>query len=188
LVEKELMVAIKKTEPDIFNQAMIELGAMVCTPVNPKCAICPIQDECVAFKFNKIAELPNNPPKKKPIKKYLHFFYVNIEGQLILQQRPSEGIWGGLNEFPCIESVGVEEMPESTMVYLGLSNGNFEVVDNFEFKHLLTHQTIFAKVWHLKVSRNNILSSKNWNLIKINDIRTFPLHKLMLKILDKLHL
>ena len=188
LVEKELFLAIKTTEPDIFNQAMIELGAMVCTPVNPKCDICPIQSECVAFKFDKTLELPNNPPKKKPIRKYLHFFYIEAEGHLVLQQRPSEGIWGGLNEFPCIESLGVDEIPENMMEYLGLENGSFEIVDNFEFKHLLTHQTIFAKLWHIKVNTKNILTSKNWNLIKINDIRTFPLHKLMVKILDKLHL
>ncbi len=188
LVEKELLLAIKNAEPDIFNQAMIELGAMVCTPVNPKCSICPIQSDCFAFKFNKTLELPNNPPKKKPIRKYLHFFYVEFEGQLILRQRPSEGIWGGLNEFPCIESLKLDEIPENMMEYLGLEKDSFEIVDNFELKHLLTHQTIFAKLWHLKAKSKNFLTSKNWNLIKINDIRTFPLHKLMLKILDKLHL
>jgi A/G-specific adenine glycosylase len=46
LVEKELFQAINTTEPDIFNQAMIELGAILCTPLNPKCEICPIQTEC----------------------------------------------------------------------------------------------------------------------------------------------
>jgi adenine-specific DNA glycosylase len=107
---------------------------------------------------------------------------------LALQQRPSEGIWGGLHEFPNIESLGLDQIPENMLQHLGLENGSFEIVDNFEFKHLLTHQTIFAKLWHLKVVGKNILADKNWNLIKINDIRNFPLHKLMVKILDKLHL
>ena len=188
IAENELKTAIQFAPPDIFNQATIELGAMVCTPLNPKCNICPLSAECVALKFNKIAELPNNPPKKKPTPQYLHFVYLELEGYLLIQQRNSEGIWGGLCEFPNFESK--DEIPnhQNQLESLGITLKRYEILETFQFKHLLTHRTIFAKCWHLKLNRSDINYSENWNLIKINDIRNFPLHKLMVKILDKLDL
>jgi len=180
--------AIQYCPPDIFNQAMIEMGAMVCTPQNPRCGQCPLKEECVAFKFNKVSELPVTVPKKSPLKKYLHYFLVEQGGNVAIMLRPSSGIWGGLHEFPNTEHSNLEHLPLHFLEELGLNSENIHVKKYHDYKHLLTHLTIFARCWHLSSIQNNIVLSKQLILVNSTEIRNFPMHKLMLKMLNNLNL
>ena len=183
-----LTEAIQHCPPDIFNQAMIEMGAMVCTPQNPSCSQCPLKEECIAFKFNKVSELPVTVPKNKPVKKYFHYFMLEQNGKIALLLRPSSGIWGGLHEFPNVEQLNLDDFPIQHLEDLGIDTQNIHVNTHYDYKHLLTHQTIFARCWHLSSIPNNIVLSKSLILVNSNEIRNFPMHKLMLKILNNLNL
>ncbi len=188
MVQQLLDAEIVHTQPDTFNQAMIELGATLCTPTKPNCEKCPINSECFAFQYNRISDFPVVVPKNKPTKKYLHFFRIEQDGKLMLVCRPSKGIWGGLHEFPSVESDSLEEFPSEFIETLGIEPSYLQILDLADFKHLLTHQTIFARCWHLSSIPNNIVLSKSYFLVNSNEIRTFPMHKLMLKILNHLQL
>ena len=185
---KALTEVIPKDQPDIFNQAMIEMGAMVCTPQNPNCGHCPLKEDCIAYKFNRVSELPVTVPKTKPIKKFIHYFCIEQNGKLAIVLRPSSGIWGGLHEFPNVEHTNLEDFPIEGLENLGLESENIQVKGHFDYKHLLTHQTIFARCWHLSSIPNNIVLSKSLILVNSIEIRNFPMHKLMLKILNNLNL
>ncbi|WP_028117592.1 A/G-specific adenine glycosylase [Ferrimonas senticii] len=79
-----------------YNQAMMDMGAMICSRSKPKCEICPVAATCVAFTDNRIGELPGKKPKKeKPAKRALLLILLH-EGKVFLQKRPPAGIWGGL--------------------------------------------------------------------------------------------
>jgi len=94
-----------------YTQAIMDLGATVCTRVKPKCLLCPIAKGCQAKKLNRIAEFPAKRPKKiLPIKARLFIMAVQLKPRLILlEKRPTQGIWGGLWSLPeCPLNVDVQ--------------------------------------------------------------------------------
>ena len=188
MVQELLDAEIVHTQPDTFNQAMIELGATICTPTKPNCGQCPLSSECFAKQFKRISDFPVVVPKNKPVIKYFHYFLIEQEGYVLIHQRSSAGIWGGLYEFPNFEAQENENLPIQFLENLGISPDFLQVRSYADFKHLLSHQTIFARCWHLSPIPNNIVLSKSFFLVNIAEIRTFPMHKLMLKILNNLNL
>jgi A/G-specific adenine glycosylase len=79
-----------------YTQAIMDLGATVCTRSKPKCDDCPMQSRCLAFAQGKQTEFPFKKPKKQIPTKYTTMLIPSYAGQVLMQQRPSTGIWGGL--------------------------------------------------------------------------------------------
>ena len=103
-VENKLWTIAQTHTPDHdvdkYNQAMMDMGAMVCTRSKPKCTLCPIQSMCVAYKQGNPLDYPGKKPKKdKPVKE-TWFIMLHHDNQVWLEQRPQSGIWGGLFAFP----------------------------------------------------------------------------------------
>ncbi len=103
---------------DKYNQAMMDMGALVCTRTRPKCTLCPVQTLCQANKQGNPLDYPGKKPKKQKPEKQTWFAICVYEQQVWLEQRPSSGIWGGLHCFPqsddsdisvCLDSLGVVE-------------------------------------------------------------------------------
>ena len=87
-----------RLESDIatYTQALMDMGATLCTRSNPKCEACPVQADCVAFQGNRIAELPTPRPKKSIPEKKAVFLLLMHGNDILLEKRPGSGIWGGL--------------------------------------------------------------------------------------------
>lgn len=84
-----------------YNQAMMDLGAMICTRSKPKCHACPLQDNCLAHRLKQETAFPHKKPKKKLPIRHTHFLLLfNKANEVLLIQRPPTGIWGGLWGFP----------------------------------------------------------------------------------------
>ncbi len=172
--------AIPPASPDIFNQAMMELGATVCTPANPKCPICPLRETCVAFAENRTSELPVRKKKIKVITRYVHFCAFEFENQYILRQRPSEGIWGGLFEYPHFDSSGeidsafpIAECPWAMPLQIP--------VLTVKTLHKLSHQHIHAYLWKIPLTEKPQTLSSLGTWLEFEELKSFPLHKLMRK-------
>ncbi|GAA6134602.1 A/G-specific adenine glycosylase [Oceaniserpentilla sp. 4NH20-0058] len=83
-----------------YTQAMMDLGATLCTRSKPKCQICPLVTQCEAYALGRVKDFPHSKPKKeKPIKS-VRLLMLQHEQDVLLQQQPSSGIWGGLWIFP----------------------------------------------------------------------------------------
>ncbi|HAE70001.1 MAG TPA: A/G-specific adenine glycosylase [Gammaproteobacteria bacterium] len=101
---KQLWVLAKQHTPNTRNndytQAIMDLGATLCTRSNPDCGRCPVQQGCQAYRHNTQTEYPNPKPKKnKPSRSIAMLIYQNKQGQIYLEKRPPKGIWGGLWSF-----------------------------------------------------------------------------------------
>ncbi|MBU2708581.1 A/G-specific adenine glycosylase [Zooshikella marina] len=84
-----------------YTQAMMDLGAMICTRTKPKCDECPIQKHCQGYQMGDPTRFPSPKPKKtQPIKSVAMLLAVNKNGEVLLNKRPTQGIWGGLWSFP----------------------------------------------------------------------------------------
>ena len=90
--------------PGDFAQALMDLGATVCTPKKPACALCPWRESCVAHKAGIAADLPRRLPKgEKPLRRGVAFWAVRQDGAVLLRRRPEKGLLGGMIEMPSTE-------------------------------------------------------------------------------------
>src|SRR5471032_1371635 len=83
-----------------YTQGLMDLGATLCTRSSPDCGRCPLQPRCVAYATNRVKDLPVRKPKKTSPEKHAVMLVVIDQGQILLEQRPATGIWGGLLSLP----------------------------------------------------------------------------------------
>ncbi len=100
---------LDRNAPGAFNQAMMELGALVCRPQNPQCEHCPVSSCCLAFAEKKQFELPRRKQRKPTPQVQVAVGVVADRGKVLITRRPEDGLLGGLWEFPG----GKIEPPES---------------------------------------------------------------------------
>ena len=99
--------------PGDHAQAVMDLGATICTPKNPACGICPLQDRCLARRQGSAADLPFKTPKKaKPTRQGIAYLARREDGAYLLQTRPDRGLLGGMLGWPCTD--WAEATPEDT--------------------------------------------------------------------------
>ena len=95
-----------------LNQSLMELGALICTPRNPSCLLCPIKKHCVAFKENRIEQLPNLGKREAATARHFVAFIVERDGKFLVRQRPAGIVNAHLWEFPNFETNGSKLKPE----------------------------------------------------------------------------
>ncbi|MDL2308105.1 A/G-specific adenine glycosylase [Bacteroidales bacterium OttesenSCG-928-B11] len=125
-------------DPGEFNQAMMEFGALQCTPKSPDCETCPFINFCYAYKNGVIHLLPVKKNTIQIKKRYFHYFVFIHRKQTILYQRKESDIWRELFQFPFYESA------TETDGYLSelLATYNHSATSDFHTKHQLSHQLI----------------------------------------------
>ncbi len=145
-VEKKLWAIAETYTPTSqyivdYTQAIMDLGATLCTRSKPKCGDCPVFNECVAFEKNETALYPNPSPKKLlPTKRTFFLLLKNQKNEILLERRPETGIWGGLWSFP---ETATADLPFSYLNNYGLSTKNkTQVLD--PIKHTFSHFKLIA--------------------------------------------
>ncbi|SEB07004.1 A/G-specific adenine glycosylase [Marinobacterium iners] len=117
-----------------YTQAMMDLGATLCTRSKPSCLLCPLQQSCEARALNLTDRLPSPRPKKVlPVKQTLMLLIRNEEGEILLQQRPPSGIWGGLWSLP--EVADLRDAP--TTLGIALDDAATQVLE--PLRHTFSH-------------------------------------------------
>lgn len=142
---------LDKDRPGEYNQAIMDFGAVHCTPKRPKCMACPFSADCVAYQEKKVALLPVKG--KSLVRKTRYFVYAvfNSDGEVLVRQRQESDIWQGLFDFPLLE---MQESPgdwgeAAELVlqhFLGEEGStNVEILSvSPSYKQQLSHQEIFA--------------------------------------------
>lgn len=104
IFEEAIKELISHENPSYFNQALMELGALICTPTSPSCLLCPVREHCAAFAEGVQQELPVKSKKKKQRNVLLAAgVFTNEEGRILIRKRPETGLLANLWEFPSIE-------------------------------------------------------------------------------------
>ncbi|MFQ3650249.1 MAG: A/G-specific adenine glycosylase [Gemmataceae bacterium] len=98
-----------------FNQALMELGALVCTPTQPRCLVCPVRDRCAAYALGLTDQIPRRDPAPAPTELRELSLLVHRRNHWLLVQRPSHGRWANLWEFPRIECLPQESLHEAAL-------------------------------------------------------------------------
>jgi A/G-specific adenine glycosylase len=179
---------IDQEHPAEYNQAIMELGATVCTPKQPKCGECVLRLQCEAYKQKTIASLPVKLKKDKPKERFLHFFFIEQNGKTYIRQRSGERIWHNLFEPLFVETaaaMGEKELFKLESVADLMSwNGDTSFEKALSVKHQLTHQTIYADFWRVKAGKNLTVHDKAYITVKISELNRYAVHRLFDKFLN----
>jgi A/G-specific adenine glycosylase len=146
-----------KDNPALFNQAIMEFGALQCVPKSPNCEICVFSVSCAALQKKNVDQLPVKSKKLKVRNRYFNYIIGIDENQnTIIQKRTAKGIWHNLYEFPLIETEKVEDfesIARQIQNYFPIEN---EVLSLLEYNsesiiHKLSHQHLHIKFWKATV-------------------------------------
>jgi A/G-specific adenine glycosylase len=173
-------------DPGTFNQAIMDFGAMVCKPKNPTCSDCPFSVSCAAFNQNLVGEIPRKSKSIKQLKRYFHYLVITFLNDekffTLLKKRNEKDIWGGLYEFPVIETdAGIEPdglMNSEQWKELFAASEPEMVNISKTYKHQLTHQQLFAVFYHIRLAEP-IPEKFKPNLVKMKDLHSFPVPRLI---------
>jgi A/G-specific adenine glycosylase len=175
------------SNPGLFNQAIMEFGAIHCTVNQPNCKECPLADRCIAHEKNMVTDLP--VPKKTVKKRALYFNYIVplSNTNTLLRRRSGKTIWEGLYEFPLLETNGrIEEhsLVKSDLYRSITGNATHRLVDvSEEFRHVLSHRTIFARFYLVNMSHIPDLAGSDFLSIDIKELHKFAVPRLIEKYL-----
>jgi A/G-specific adenine glycosylase len=179
---------LDKKNPSIYNQAIMEFGATFCVPAKPDCEKCPFNDSCEAFRIKKVDKLPRKAKKVKISNRYFHYLILENKGKTYIRKRPAGDIWQGLYEFPLVE------LKEQTAFEKIIKTQPFkELVKQIpvlltktsaEHKHVLSHQRIFARFFHLKTEKR--LRDKSFKELSFEKLDDYALPRLIHRYLEKI--
>jgi len=117
-----------------FNQAMMDLGAMICTRSKPKCELCPLKTRCEAYAHNSWSQYPGKKPKKTLPERTAFMLMIQHDDGVWLEQRPPVGLWGGLFCFPQFASI--DELESGVKKYGATLN---QLKQQTAFRHTFSH-------------------------------------------------
>lgn len=156
---------ISQKQPGDFNQAMMDLGSSICTPTNPQCEICPIQQFCQAYREGRQTDFPVKSKKQKPKDVYYVAGIIeNKEQEIFLQQRPETGLLANMWLFP-LEEVSVERFSELQEQYDPKSWDLFsssqiaeDSPDFFSAQNIIWQKKVLGEVKH-------VFSHLRWHIL-----------------------
>ncbi len=170
---------IKGHNPSEFNQGMMELGALVCTPKKPNCENCPLSNSCESFAKQTMLDFPIKAKKTKQQRKFFNFLVINNEKEeYYFEKREGKGIWQNMYQFPLIETP--KELGELSRTGLTVNKVSLPV------KHVLSHQIIFAKFWECSIQTKEFNPESNWELFSVEQLEEKPLPRLIENYIPKL--
>ena len=188
LINKIANQLLSTEHPGEYNQAIMEFGAIHCTPTNPKCDSCIFATHCKGKINNTYLQRPIKSKKTAIKKRYFHYLEVSNENDIILHKRTEEDIWKHLFQFPLIEKKQMDDLQLIQKQFEKKFNQKIHSLPNVQ-KHILSHQHIFTYFWkiELKDSVLEILNSTD-TFITINkqEINKYPLPRVITKYLENI--
>lgn len=142
---------ISKQHPDSFNHALMDFGATVCLPKNPKCTSCIFNQNCYAFLQNTVPELPVKNKKINVKNRYFHYLILRNDNEIAIQQRTAKDIWQQLFEPPLIESASANEEELYNQLSKKYPDKTLKKISPNTIKHKLSHQQLHINFYEITV-------------------------------------
>jgi A/G-specific adenine glycosylase len=176
------------TDSAAYNQAIMDLGATVCTPQNPKCSACPLSNKCVAYHQNLIALLPVKSKKQAVKARYFHYLLLHVDNQIWLHKRGDKDIWQNLYEPYLIESEAsldthaLQQTPNFQALYT-------DEPPTFEgtLTQRLTHQLIETRFYRVDLKKKTIVQPDDGEWITITELKKYAFPKTLVSYFEKKH-
>ena len=173
------------TSPGEFNQAMMEFGALQCTPKSPLCDQCPFQKECVAFQHGDVMRFPIKEKKRKVTKRYFNYLVFDFpENKSVMHKRTAKGIWQNLYQFPLIETHSLVNQKELLALpdFHPCKTSEYappKLINHHPVKHQLSHQQLYIQFWKIKASGPAVKA------VHYKELRKYPVPIVLAHFIEK---
>jgi A/G-specific adenine glycosylase len=179
---------LERTDPAAFNQAMMELGALVCTPATPNCKGCPLAGQCAALETQTVDRFPVRLPSRRVPTRAIAVGIVRKNGRLLITRRQLDGLLGGLWEFPGGKLETGEDSRSACVREIREETGIHVRIDSFltRIKHAYTHFKIEMDVFYCHYVSGEIALNGpiDYKWIQISEIDGFTFPKANLKFIS----
>lgn len=175
---------IPKDNPALFNQAIMEFGALQCVPKNPNCEICIFNSSCAALQKKKVSELPVKLKKTKVTNKYFNYLvFLDDFNATIINKRSEKGIWHNLYEFPVIETESEMDFDNLSSIvhknYSDIEIKSISIYNDNQIIHKLSHQKLHINFYKVEVSK------KLNQGMDLNSLRNYPFPIVIYNFIEK---
>lgn len=180
----ELMIPAKA---GLYNQALMEFGALQCRPKNPLCESCPLRASCVAFMEKRQAELPVKLKKLKVKERFFNYIVVRSGDKVLMRKRGPKDIWQNLHEFPMLEAEKLfspDELVQQPWVLQHFGSAIRIKSIKGPVKHLLTHQKLWAQFIEIELP-NSFDPAPDWFFASHDNLKKLAQSKLIFEFLIK---
>jgi len=183
---QSLLTSAATTESNCsyLNQSLMELGALICIPKNPRCADCPLKSNCVAYRKHIIHLLPEIPRCAPATPRRFFAFVINRNSRFLVRQRPSGVVNAHLWEFPNLETNGETDLNKIAQTVFGFRPESIELTRTI--KHTITRYRITLDIFRGEANGNHSLATNHSRWIRLRDLHALPFTSAHKKILEDL--
>ncbi|MCH8106112.1 MAG: A/G-specific adenine glycosylase [Proteobacteria bacterium] len=184
---KQLWALAERLTPqqhtDQYNQAMMDIGAMLCLKTNPNCEACPLSDRCESYRHNTQARYPEKKPKKARPNKQTLMLLHRYRNRILLWRRPPTGIWGGLWSLP--EVGNAADITDWQRQHLSLTRSHNSIDKNL-LKHQFTHFSLDISLAVIELDRlpGKVSDNENMVFVKADGLSEYGLPTPVRRILE----
>ena len=167
---------LNKAQPGDHNQAVMELGAMVCTPRRPACHSCPLQDRCVGHATGRVIQLPVKMGRTRITERHFNYLHIQTRDGIRLHKRTERDIWQGLYQLPLIIATMPLDSADLRTQLHKFHSGKWTIHDRTDTAtHLLSHQRLHITYWRVSPP-TGFRAPKEWILVAPHDLglHAFP--------------
>ena len=180
---------LDKKNPALYNQAIMDFGAIQCSPQSPNCMFCPLASGCSALAGGMVAQLPVKQHKTKTTNRYFNYIYVRMGAYTLINKRTGNDIWKNLFEFPLIETpeaVSEEEFPALPEFRAMFAEGETPIIRLVcrDVKHILAHREIYANFYMVELPENS-QSFTSYQKIKADELEQYAVSRLVHAFIEK---
>ena len=181
-------ILLNKKSPGVYNQAIMDFGAIICKPSLPLCVSCPLKIKCVALRDNRVEELPINNKIIKVKDRYFNYLVIESGNKFYIRKRAEKDIWQGLYEFALVETsvfIHDKKMIREKIILPVLGNNKYEVLHiSPVYNQRLTHQKIHAQFYRIKIQQP-LQNSNSLMLATKESISILPFPKIIASLLKQ---
>jgi len=150
---RRAVALLPEKDVEAYTQGLMDLGATLCTRSSPSCKTCPLVARCEAYATSRVHLLPERKPKKAVPEKSTTMLVISHEDQVLLEQRPDSGIWGGLLSLPEIE-VSASELRFDAMSTVVAPFGEATSCERLQqFSHVFTHFKLHVQPYQVRLAK-----------------------------------
>jgi A/G-specific adenine glycosylase len=185
---QQLAESLLDTEqPGIYNQAIMDFGAVICKPQNPLCSNCPQQADCEAFKHNLVKQLPVKEKSLVKKERWFYYFIIQYQDKFYIRQRMEKDIWQNLHEFVLYEAEApVQEMFQDLAFLkklMGKQSYSVNHISKVYHQHL-THQQIHGQFVTITINKP-VTALKDYQLIDKKQLKQFAFPRIINSFLEE---
>ena len=167
---------VPEGKADMYNQAIMEFGALQCTPSNPACLLCPLNSRCYAYQHGQQQALPVKAKKAKVRSRFLHYLVIRDRDKLWMKQRDNKGIWAGLYDFYTIETPQASTLDEldDPLLRSLVQQDDITVEVSSLYQHTLSHQQLHVLFYTIVLSKNIEIRENCLRPYSVQEIEALP--------------